>query len=57
MNTQNQPDEERPYGHHDATALTLQADDAMAALKANSKLVLREEMMLRDSTPMRVWEH
>ena len=39
------------------SALTLQADDAMAALKANSKLVLREEMMLRDSTPMRVWEH
>ena len=44
MNTQNQPDEERPYGHHDAkSALTLQADDAMAALEANSKLVLREE--------------
>ena len=39
------------------SALTLQADDAMAALKANSKLVLREEMMLTDSTLMRVWEH
>ena len=36
--------------HHDTkSVLTLQADDAMAALKANSKLVLREEMMLRDS--------